>query len=311
MRKAVVLAAKVSISLGLMAWVARSLDGQALWRAASGIGWPLLILAVALTVLQCVLLGWRWHRIIGWLDARIPPGDAIRWVFIGVFFNQAMPSSVGGDAVRIWYLHRQRVPAGVPFASVAIERLTGLVLLGWMVSVATAWRWEVLGRHAFAVPMVVVGPALTVGLVALAVIGRRPPRWLSPTLAASLRATGQGLAGLLRSPWVFGEAVLLGMAGTFVAILAAMALGAGLGLPAGLADYTALVGGAVLLAVLPVSLGGWGVRESAMVALFGTIGVRPEPALALSLIWALLPLVVSLPAGLLWWRVRPVDEPAP
>lgn len=306
MRKWLMQVLKIAISLSLMAWVLTSLDLAALSSLAIGIGWRPVLAAVALTVLQGLLLGWRWHRIIHWLGAWLPPSQAVRWVFIGIFFNQAMPSSVGGDAVRIWYLHRLRMPPGVAFASVAIERLTGLMLLGLMVSAATLLRWNVLGPHAFAIPMVAAGPVLVGGLVLVAWVGRRPPRWLPPTLANSLRLTSDGLSGLLRTPWIFLEAVLLGVAGTFVAILAAMVLGHGLGLDAGVADYVALVGGAVLLAVLPVSVGGWGVRETAMVGLFGAIGVKPEVALALSLIWASLPLLVSLPAGLAWWRMRPV-----
>lgn len=311
MRRGLVLLAKTVISLALMAWVVRSLDLSSLKRVATGIGWPLVLAAFALTVLQVVLLGLRWHRIVHWLGASLPVAEAIRWSFVGVFFNQAMPSSVGGDAVRMWYLHRQRLAAGVAFASVAIDRLTGLTLLGLMVSVATLLRWEVLGHHAFAIPMLAVGPTLTIALVALVALGRRPPGWLPENLTTGLKVTTGGLEGLVKTPWIFAEAVVLGMAGTFVAILAAMVLGIGLGLQAGLVDYLAIVGGAVLLAVLPVSLGGWGLRETAMVVLFGAIGVAPEQALALSLTWALLPVLVSLPSGVAWWRLRPAADSRP
>jgi uncharacterized membrane protein YbhN (UPF0104 family) len=78
-------------------------------------------------------------------------------------------------------------------------------------------------------------------------------------------------------------------------------LGLGLGIALAFPVYVALVGGATLLSVLPISLGGWGVREVGMVTLFGAVGVAPERALALSLIWGFLPLLICVPAGLLWW----------
>ena len=84
-------------------------------------------------------------------------------------------------------------------------------------------------------------------------------------------------------------------------------LGRALGIEAGFAVYIAMVGGAVLLTALPVSLGGWGLREAGMVTLFGSVGVPAEPVLAMSIVWGLLPLVVSMPAGLLWWVSRHSD----
>jgi glycosyltransferase 2 family protein len=100
------------------------------------------------------------------------------------------------------------------------------------------------------------------------------------------------------------EVVGLGLAANLTGLLAAAVLGYALGIEVGLVGIVALVGGAVLLSILPVSLGGWGLREAGMVALFAGVGVPAEPVLAMSLVWGLLPLLVSLPAGLLWWVNR-------
>ena len=92
------------------------------------------------------------------------------------------------------------------------------------------------------------------------------------------------------------------MVASFTGLLAAYLMGEGLGIAIGLPAYIVLVGGSVLLSVLPISLGGWGVREVSMVALFGSVGAGAEQALALSLLWGVLPLLISAPVGLLCWR---------
>ena len=92
------------------------------------------------------------------------------------------------------------------------------------------------------------------------------------------------------------------MVASFTGLLAAYLMGEGLGVAIGLPAYIVLVGGSVLLSVLPISLGGWGVREVSMVTLLGGVGASAEQALALSLLWGVLPLLISVPAGLLFWR---------
>ena len=93
----------------------------------------------------------------------------------------------------------------------------------------------------------------------------------------------------------------LGIAASLTGIVAAYVLGLDLGIELSFPAYVVLVGGATLFAVLPISLGGWGVREVGMVALFGAVGVSPERALTLSVLYGVLPLLISLPGGLSWW----------
>ena len=92
-----------------------------------------------------------------------------------------------------------------------------------------------------------------------------------------------------------------------------------MGIDQPLAVYVVAVGGAILLSALPISLGGWGVREATLVGLFGLVGASAESVITLSLVWALLPALVSVPSGLLWWRtmrgrprerVDPTEAPA-
>lgn len=73
-------------------------------------------------------------------------------------------------------------------------------------------------------------------------------------------------------------------------------------------DCIVLMQPVALLANLPISIGGWGVRETAMIFLFGFVGVPASAALILSVQLGLLSLLVVLPGGILWLLLKPKDR---
>jgi len=114
--------AKAAVSVALVAFIVRSVDGAALVAAMRRLPVSSLAAASLLLVVQAVIIGWRWHRIVVLLGGQLPPRDAVSWVFIGMFFNNALPTSVGGDAARIWLLRKGGAPLTLSLGSVAIER---------------------------------------------------------------------------------------------------------------------------------------------------------------------------------------------
>lgn len=296
--------AKLLVTALLIGWLAHTVNFVSLRDAIVRLDKRAIAAAFLLVVLQTLILGWRWHRIVHWLGARWPFGDAVRWVFVGLFFNQVLPSSVGGDAVRMWVLHQRGVPGSVAFGSVAIERGTGVLMMGLMIS-ACAWiLGPALQDGVVATPLLLAGPALLALLTLAAVLDKAIGAWLPRPIASALGGLGAGLRQIARTPSALFEVAAFGAAATLSGILAAVVLGRSLGIDASLPTYIAMVGGAALLSVLPLSLGGWGLREAAMVTLFASVGVPAEPVLTMSVVWGLLPLIVSLPAGAFWWTAR-------
>lgn len=302
MRRKALIVARVALSVALIAWILHSLDGAALAGALRRLAPAALAAAALLIALQAVIIGWRWHRIVALLGGDLSPARAVTWVLVGMFFNNALPTSVGGDAVRIWLLRKSGAPLGLSLGSVAIERGTGLVILGLMVSACVPAVWTTLEGGGVRLALASVGPILLAGLVAAAVADKLVAERLAGRVASGLRWLGDGLRCLARRPLALAEVAGLGIVASFTGLLAAYVLGEGLGIGLGLPEYVVLVGGSVLLSLLPISLGGWGVRELSMVTLFGAVGAGAEQALGLSLLWGLLPVLVSLPAGVLWWR---------
>lgn len=291
---------KASLSVALICWLALTIDLNRLWTVASGLGYPALMGAALLFALQGLIVGWRWHRIVQLLGGTLPSCKAVEWVFVGLFFNQALPTSVGGDLIRIWNLHRLGSAPGLAFASVAIERATGVAALGLLITLCMPTVWNVFSPPVQAL-LLSAGPCLVAILFLLAFIDRIAMRWLPRRPVAHASALASGLRKLTKSGKAAAEIFGLGMAASLVVICAAFVIGHGLSINLPFPTFVVTVGGAILLSVLPVSLGGWGVREVSMVALFGALGVAPEPALAMSLMWGVLQLIVALPGGVAWW----------
>jgi uncharacterized membrane protein YbhN (UPF0104 family) len=301
MKRAWLALAKAIFSAALVVWVISSIDQGALVTGLRQRSFGPLMLAAALFVLQALVIGWRWHRIVEWLGGSLAPRVAIRWVFVGMFFNNALPTSVGGDAVRVWLLNRSGAPLTLSLGSVVIERGTGIVLLGMLITACMPAVWPQLTDESLRLLLASTGPILLTGLAFITIAYKLAGRLMPATVAGPLQSLGSGLRRLALHPPAFAELTALGVAASLLGLLAAYVLGKGLGIPLAFPAYVVLVGGAILLSVLPVSLGGWGMREWGMVSLFGAVGVSAEQALALSLAWGVLPLLISLPAGLIWW----------
>ena len=295
---------KGTFSVVLVAAVLHSLDGAAIVAAIRQLTPAALGATVLLVALQTVIIGWRWHRIVTILGGHLAARDAVSWVFVGMFFNSVLPTSVGGDAVRIWLLRRSGATLGVSLGSVTIERGTGIVILGLIVSACVPAVWGTLHSPTLRLTLASIGPMLLAGLVIAALVDKVAVAMLPNRLADALRWLGQGLRRLAANPRELAEVAFLGIVASLTGLLAVYVLGESLAIGLMLPAYIVLVGGSVLMSLLPISLGGWGVRELTMVALFGAVGCKPEQALALSLLWGILPVLVSLPAGLFWRRGR-------
>ena len=290
---------KVCITGVLLWWVVSWIDVGKLRAVLSRLDTNAIASAAALVAVQALFIAWRWHRIVRRLGGDLPPSKSLVWVLVGQFFNLALPTSVGGDALRIWSLHRHGSAPGVAFSSVAAERTTGVVILGLMVSLSVVLLPRGVPDGIF-LTLVSIGPLLLVALALLAFADRLRMGWFPGSVTLPIVQLARALRLLNATPSSLLELLVLSVAATIAGIASAYVVGRSLDIDLPFAAYVAYVGGAVLLASLPISVGGWGVREAGMVALFATSGVGPEGALAVSLVFGLLPAVVALPGVMAW-----------
>jgi glycosyltransferase 2 family protein len=299
-------AARFALS-GALLWLLLSrTDASALMTRVAAIDPRWLAAAFALTVVQVVLISWRWAVIMAGLDASIGTMRALRINLAAFFLGQALPTSIAGDAWRVLKIRSLGFGIGTGVRGVLIDRTTAMIGLVLVVLVTAplllahmpdpAMRWSVA-----------VGLGLGAALLALALSADRlSGRWASGRLSG-VAEFGRAVRGLLSRPVtaipIIGVSVVVHLlAGATMWLIAGS-----LGLPVGLADCLVLMPPIVLVAGMPLSIAGWGLREGAVVAVFALVGVPMDGALLMSVLLGLLLLLVSLPGGL----VLAIPEPEP
>lgn len=299
-RKWIAFAVKAVVTAGLIWLVLRGVDlGAALARMA-GLSLPAAIMAVALLMLHCFVAGWRWRMIMRLFGPALPPSASIRLFFEGYFFNNALPSTIGGDGVRIYRAHRLGLPLAASINGVLLDRVTGLTGLFILVAVGQPLLYarveDVTTRLAFAAILLAGAAGITLLILARHIPDRTVPAALREGLHKLSEATHAAYLHPAVSLPVLGLSIVVH--GLIVASVYVIAVG--LGLDIGLFESLVLVPAVILLSTIPVSIGGWGLREGLMVVALGLAGVPADAALSVSILFGLAQIAAGLPGGALW-----------
>jgi len=301
---------KLAISAGLLFLVARSVDLQVVGALLLGLPFWAGLAAVASLAGIALVSSLRWWLVMRAMGASQPLARLTAVMFVGSFFTQVLPTSVGGDAVRIWQVTRHGIAFRRAFIGVMLERLSGLVALVVMVAGGVAWLGAAIDQPALRLALLASLPALAVLLLVLCLLDRLPAaivlrlgrlRPLGATLELLAAMAVDARRVLLAQPLSLYLLALSALAQVFSA-LAVLALARGLGLALTPAEALAVVPAIILITFIPLSFAGWGVREGASVIMLGFLGIGADQAVAVSVLFGLGLLIAGLPGCLLWLR---------
>lgn len=307
---------KGALSL-LLLWVLfRRADVGEMIRTLAGIRLEFFLLALALYIGGQLLSALRWKVLTVPLGLSIPYGRLAALYFLGMFFNFFLPTVIGGDAVKAYYLARQTRDSVRALASVFMDRNTGLCALLLIALVAAIAGRVAFSDRALAVPL--AGAFLLYLGVNLLLFIEAPYRALVRCFTALRLPSGAALAdrahAALRtyrsSPASVGKALVLSLAFHLLLIGLNYANARALGLRLDLLPFCVFIPIISLLSMFPITMYGLGVREYAFVALFSTLGLAREASLLLALLWFVVTLLASLPGAVLYvlFRHRPSAE---
>jgi uncharacterized membrane protein YbhN (UPF0104 family) len=301
---------RIGATAGLMAYAVRDLDwgkfGELLARAS----WGWWIAALALTLVVQAVAGVRWAALARPLGFDFPRRFFVRRFFEGMFFSLCLPSSIGGDvvkAVRIGSTTPLRLLAA---CSVLADRLTGVAALGVLVGTAVIAKHYGLGTPLVACVFTgLLGMALAAFWIVLAVLDRiqaaLPDGSKGRDFVARLRPYRERpmlVAGAL------GWSFVVQMGGAVAVSLVARALD----VSQPLSTWFTVVPIVSLLMVLPISIGGFGVRENSLDFLLRGYGVPSDTGVAIALLWGMCTILAGLVGGVLFLlERRPVHTPPP
>ena len=271
---------RLTVSGLLLGWIAWRTDWPSVREAFGALRGEYWLAALGLLLVSQIVSAIRWHEFARALrfPHRLPRMAA--YYFIGMFFNLVLPTSVGGDVIRAWYLDGKSGRKAAAFASVALDRLNGLIALVAMACLAVLLAPVPLPTW---VPLSVWSMA-GCGVLALLLL---PVALRFAALPVRRVRQLQTLLHLLKEPRTLAVTTLLSAFVQAASVGIVWLLGKGLHAPIPTSYYWIFVPMVSLLTLLPVSVNGMGVREGGVVLFLAPLGVPQATALTLAFLWFL------------------------
>ena len=265
------------------------------WNARA---FGLLVAGLAVTLVGIVLSALRWQAVLAALGLRAGIRTLLNHYLAGLFVGNFLPSTIGGDVLRVARQSADNGDRPSTFASVVLERLTGWLVLP--VITLTAFVINPGLRQLGNATALAFGLSVaTLVLLGLLLFAAAHPR-VGGRLAESegwqrfIGAVHLGLDRFRRHPGAVVNVLLVGFAYQLVVVLSAYLAARALGLDVGPTAILAFMPAVAIAQVLPISLGGLGVREGAFVLFLHPLGVARGEAIALGLLFYGMNLAVSL-----------------
>lgn len=260
-----------------------------------------MVFAVGVHVVAYVLQTLRWVQVSSTLGLHLPFRRMFGYLLAGEFVSNALPTSFGGDVVRVVRQGQETGNFTDAFAATALERLTGWLVLPLLSAIALVIRPDLLQLGGASLAAVVLNITTLVGLVGLL--------WLAGHPRGAGRLVGRagwtryvgavhlGVLAFRHKPWQVASVLGAGIGFQFLQCVSVLAAARALGLhQVDLIVVMAFFPPTAILQNLPLALGGLGVREGAFVLFFGALHppVADSQAIALGLLVYAVFIVASL-----------------
>ncbi|MBX9845994.1 MAG: flippase-like domain-containing protein [Xanthobacteraceae bacterium] len=257
-----------------------------------------LAAAVGIGLLQTAVGALRWRRIASLCGGALPQGQALRFNMIAAFFNQVLPSTVGGDAARIVLAARAGNGWRKATYSVLLDRFIGVLALATMVTAGLYWSFGLISNPIGRLVLLAVGLGSLGVAAAFLALGSLPAlaRWRLTRRVAELAEVARSLLfSRVSAPMVL-LSFMIHLMTAAIAWSAAHAVAAQLSY----LDALLLVLPVVLIVTIPISIAGWGVREGALVLAFSYAGLPESDGLLVSVLMGGAMFAVGIVGGLVW-----------
>ena len=261
------------------------------WSSVAQIGrrgLGLIIISFLTTLVGIVLSGYRWQRVLDALEVPSRMRDLVELQLAGMFAGNFLPSTVGGDVVRATWLAKLNKLGADSAASVVLERLTGWLVLPLLVLAGMFIDPGILDLGGISKVILLVALLTLCGLVAIVAVFRSAhlTRKIRRVKAVGevLQSLYSGLGKVQRRPStllpVFGWAFMYQLCVLLASIFAAQALHISIGWK----EMLVFVPTVAMLQVVPLTIGGLGVREGALVLMLHPLGIGSAQAIAFGLL---------------------------
>jgi glycosyltransferase 2 family protein len=284
---------RIAVSVLLLSVIAWRTDWSVVGDKFANLNVWLWLASVGVLVFAQVFSAKRWQLFARELHFERSLPQYCAYYFIGMWFNLSLPTSVGGDVVRVWYLDGKSGRKLAAFASVFLERLNGLLVLIALACAGALFAPVALPSWIYA-SVGSVAACAVLGMASLPLL----QRWRR--LPLNRREQLRTVLDLMRVPQVITWATLMSVLVQLSGVVSLWCIGLALGLEVPIAYYAVLGPMVSLLTLLPISVNGMGVREVGMVVFLKPLFVSEGTATTLAVLWFASTAAVSLLGGLVY-----------
>lgn len=286
------IALRFVVSVTVFAWIASRID----WRAVASfarhisIAWTLLAFAAFLPTL--LLNTRRWQILLRGQNVALPFARAFELMMIGQFFNAFLIGTTGGDVARAIYLGREESDGKTAGLSVIGDRLLGAAALSTLVLIVGAIRFRFFTSNAAAQTIFAAAMLLAAGVLFATLIAASP-------LVDRVRRLASWRAPLANRS-IVARAYVLSIGSHLIHMLLSYSVARAVQMPIDFVTLITISPLVALLASLPISIQGLGIREGVSTVLFGVAGVRAEQSVLFALGLLLVTLAWSAIGGVIF-----------
>ena len=301
MRRILLSIAKVAISAALLYLALRKVNLSELLSRFTVTSLFWIGMAIATTFLQIFVGVLRWREISAACGAPLQLARAMRYNVIGAFFNQTLPSAIGGDAVRLWLVARAGAGWRAATYSIFVDRAVGLIALAIMIVASLPWSYRLIDDPQGRSALLLLDLAALAGGLGFLLVGALNWPWLKRWWAthhihACAVIANRVLFNRSRGPIVALLSLLVHVLTVVIAWCVVQAIAA----PVGFGQIFQLIPPVMLITMMPISIAGWGVREATMGLAFGFAGLASTEGVNVSLLYGAVSFIVGAVGGLVW-----------
>ncbi len=316
-KKYIFLVVRIIVAFGALGLVLWQVEWDQLKGIFSQMNWWFFAFSLGIYMIGQMLVALRWLILVRAQGIALKTFPAIKLHFLGLFYNNAMPSSVGGDFLRAWYVSKYTDKREEAAVSVFVDRVMGLfgiflialfsyLFFGQGIKFDSTSPQEIAsGSGATGLIWIVV---ILIGLAALLLLGMLKPsfrglaqrllHWIGRKLLVLLHKSGVVLMVYWRRPLVLLVTLLLTLGLQSLTIWAFWVLGRSMGIEASVRYYFVIFPGMWVVGALPITIAGVGVLEGGIAFLFYQLAQVPLAlGTGLSLCQRMIWLLASIPGA--------------
>lgn len=307
---------KIVVSVGLLTLLLGRTDLRALATRLRGMNPSWMIGALGIYGAMVWVGAWRWRLLLAAQSVKVSLSTLAESFLVATFFNNFLPSNIGGDVIRIADTAPLTTSKTVATTVILVDRVLGLLAL----FTVAGGGLLAASRVGFRVPGIgyvwgLFGAAIAISIIAF-FFPPAFPRLLSPLRVIEpewvderLRRLGNTLEGFRQRPGDLGRAFVGAVLVQVGIVLFYLCTARGLSIALPVQYAAVLVPLSLVVQMLPISINGLGVREAVFAFFFASFGFSTDSALALSLVGAALILLFSISGGILLVRRGLIPAP--